>query len=466
MVTATSSGELLAKRGSILPPFQRIPKPRRRTELGLLVFVWVIISALYLLASLGAKNHLPTHTVTFLAMLAGISFSLNVINRWLAPHANAMVVPLCVLLNGIGYVEIVRWNPPAAQAQAMWTALGVVLYAATLLIVRRTRDLDRFRYIILLIAIILMLAPLFPVIGLNVNGASLWVSFGGPFVFQPVEIAKILLVIFFASYFADKKELLSIPTARIGNRLVLSPKPLIPVLGMWLFAMAILGMENDIGFAMLMFTLFIAMLWVATGRAFYLVIGIGLFVVGAIFAFHFFGQVHQRVDIWLDPWRYAQGKGQQLVQSWYSLGSGGIGGSGLGLGQSGSIPYLTSDLIYVAIAEELGFMGTAILVITYTLLVGAGFNIAQRARSEFARLCAMGLTIILGFQAFFIFAGILRILPFTGITLPFVARGGSSLVANYVLIAVLSRISSETGPDWIEADALSSDDATLVVARS
>ena len=208
------------------------------------------------------------------------------------------------------------------------------------------------------------------------------------------------------------------------------------------------------------------MLWVATGRAFYLVIGIGLFVVGAIFAFHFFGQVHQRVDIWLDPWRYAQGKGQQLVQSWYSLGSGGIGGSGLGLGQSGSIPYLTSDLIYVAIAEELGFMGTAILVITYTLLVGAGFNIAQRARSEFARLCAMGLTIILGFQAFFIFAGILRILPFTGITLPFVARGGSSLVANYVLIAVLSRISSETGPDWIEADALSSDDATLVVARS
>lgn len=466
MVTDPSSGELLAKRGSIVPPFERIPKPRRRTELGLLIFVWVIISALYLLASLGAKNHLPTHTVAFLAMLAAISFSLNVINRWLAPHANALVVPLCVLLNGLGYVEIVRWNPPAAQAQAMWTALGVFLYAATLLTVRRTRDLDRFRYIILLVAIVLMLAPLFPIIGLNVNGASLWVNFGGPFVFQPVEVAKILLVIFFASYFADKKELLSIPTARLGNRLVLSPKPLIPVLGMWLFALAILGMENDIGFAMLMFTLFIVMLWVATGRAFYLVVGLGLFVIGGIFAFHFFGQVHQRVDIWLNPWPYAQSKGQQLVQSWYSLGSGGIGGSGLGLGQSGSIPYLTSDLIYVSIAEELGFMGSAILVITYTLLVGAGLNIAQRARSEFARLCSLGLTVILGIQAFFIFAGILRILPFTGITLPFVARGGSSLVANYVLIALLSRISSETGPDWIEAEPIRSDDAMRVATRN
>ncbi len=466
MVTQTSTGELLAKRGSILPPFERIPKPRRRTELGLLVFVWVVISALYLLVALGAKNHLPAHAVAFLAVLAVISFSLNIINRWLAPHANALLVPLCVLLNGMGYVEIVRWNAHAAQAQAMWTALGVALYAATLLFVRRTRDLDRFRYIILLVAIILMLAPLFPVVGLNVNGARLWVSFGGPLVFQPVEIAKILLVIFFASYFADKKELLSIPTARIGNRLVISPKPLIPVFAMWLFAMAVLGLENDIGFAMLMFTLFIIMIWVATGRAFYLVIGAGLFILGAIFAYHYFGQVHQRVAIWLDPWQYAQAKGQQLVQSWYSLGSGGIGGAGLGLGQSGDIPYLTSDLIYVAIAEELGFMGSAVLVTTYTLIVGAGLNIAQRARSEFARLCAMGLTVILGFQAFYIFSGILRILPFTGITLPFVARGGSSLVANYILIALLSRISNETGPDWIEAETLRSADATLSVARS
>ena len=465
MVSYTSSGELLANRGSILPPFERIPKPRRRTELGLLIFVWVIISALYVLVALGAKNHLPAHAVAFLAVLAVISFSLNLINRWLAPHANAMLVPLCVLLNGMGYIEIVRWNPHAAQAQALWTALGVILYGGTLLVVRRTRDLDRFRYIILLAAIVLMLAPLFPVIGLNVNGARLWVSFGGPLVFQPVEIAKILLVIFFASYFADKKELLSIPTARIGNRLVISPKPLIPVFGMWLFAMAILGMENDIGFAMLMFTLFIAMLWIATGRAFYLVIGLSLFALGGIFAFYFFGQVHQRVDIWLNPWAYAQGKGQQLVQSWYSLGSGGIGGSGLGAGQSGSIPYLTSDLIYVAIAEELGFMGSSILVTTYTFIVGAGFNIAQRARSEFARLCGAGLTVILGFQAFYILAGILRILPFTGITLPFVARGGSSLIANYILIALLSRISSETGPDWIEADTLRSEDATSVVAR-
>ena len=447
------SDELNANKRRRLPTFQRIPKPRRRTELGLLLFVWVIIGILYSLASLGAKNHLPTHTLSFLGVVLGLTLGVHMANRWLAPHATPILLPLACLLNGIGYVEIVRWNPVAAQQQATWTFIGACLYIVTLLVIRRTRDLDRYRYLLLLTAIVLMLSPLLPVIGENINGARLWVHFGGSISFQPVEIAKILLVIFFASYFAEKKELLSIPTARVGGRLVLDPRPLLPILGAWLFAIAVLGAENDIGFAMLIFTLFIGLLWVATGRFFYIILGVVLFVAGGFIAVHLFGHVQGRINVWLDPWKYANTSGNQLVQSWYSLGAGGVGGTGLGLGKAGLyVTYLTSDLIFTAIGEEFGFLGTGILVIAFALMVGAGFNIAQRARSDFARLAAAGLTMILGFQAFFIMAGVLRVLPLTGITLPFAARGGSSLVANYILIAVLMRISDETGPDWIAED--------------
>ena len=450
MVAEPTSDERVTFRRSILPAYQRIPKPRRRTELGLLLMVWVIIGLLYTLTFVGSKNHLPPHVESFLVLLLVLTLGVHLANRWLVPNSNPVLLPLAVLLNGLGYVEIVRWNPPAAQQQATWTFLGAALYVLTLLVVRRTRDLDRYRYLILAAAVVLLLSPLFPVVGTSINGARLWVHLGHAFQFQPVEIAKILLVIFFASYFADKKELLSIPTARFGGRLVLDPKPLVPIVLMWGFAMLILGAENDIGFAMLLFTLFIIMLWVATGRFAYIALGIILFAIGAFMAAHLFHQFHERITIWLDPWSQASGNGTQLVQSWYSLGSGGVGGTGLGLGQAGLyIPFLTSDLIYTAVAEEMGFMGSAILVTIFALMVGAGLHIAQRARSDFAKLCATGLTVILGFQAFFILAGVLRILPFTGITLPFVARGGSSLVANYVLIAILLRISDETGPDWI-----------------
>ena len=444
---ATANGHI---RHSMFPSFQRIPKPRRRTELGLLVFAWAITCLLYLLAQMGSKGRLPPHTLTFLGIVLALTLGVHVANRWLVPHSNSVLLPLAAMLNGIGYVEIVRWNPPAAQQQATWTLLGALLYVATLLVVRRSRDLDRYRYLILGMAILLMLAPLLPVIGTSINGARLWVHFGTLFQFQPVEIAKILLAIFFASYFADNKELLSVPTARIRDRLVLDPRPLVPILIAWGFSIVVLGAENDIGFAMLLFTLFITVLWITTGRFSYIVLGLVLLAVGAFLAAHFFTQFHARISIWIDPWPLADGRGSQLVQSWYALGSGGVGGSGLGLGHAGLyVSFLTSDLIYTAVAEELGFMGSAILVIIFALMVGAGLHIAQRARSDFARLCATALTIILGFQAFFIMAGVLRILPFTGITLPFVARGGSSLVANYVMIALLLRISNETGPDWI-----------------
>jgi cell division protein FtsW (lipid II flippase) len=428
-----------------LPPWPRGPKPRRRTELGLLVFADVITVVLYVVAELGAKNRIPGHLGPLLAVILGISMVGHLANRWLVPYANAVVLPIAALLNGIGYVVIVRWTPPAAKSQATWAALGMVLYVVTLVVVRHSRDLDRYRYLLLLLAVFLLVAPLLPGIGLDLGGARLWIHFGSV-EFQPIEVAKVILCVFFASYFAENKELLSIPTARLGNRLFIDPRPLVPILVAWGIAMLIIGVENDIGFAMLIFAMFIALLWVTTGRWAYILLGILLFAAGATVAAHLFPQVHERVSIWLNPWATPTGSGFQIVQSAIAMAHGGIGGAGLGLDPTfgGLAPTtVTSDLIFVSIADEMGFIGAAAVVIAFLLLVGAGLRIAQTARSDFSKLVATGLTLIVGLQAFFIMAGVLRILPFTGITLPFVAAGGSSLVANYVLIALLMRISQE-----------------------
>jgi len=263
--------------------------------------------------------------------------------------------------------------------------------------------------------------------------------------------------------------MLTIPTARLGNRLVLDPRPLIPIIVAWGVAMAVIGLEDDIGFAALLFTLFIGLLWVTTGRVGYLIFGFILFAAGAFFAAHYFGQVHMRVDQWLNPWPTTANPGvTQLAAGQYAMGDGGLGGTGLGLYNSPYvIPEISSDLIFAAIAIEMGMIGAAAVTFAYTLLVGAGLRIAQTARSDFSRLMATGLTIIIGFQAFFIMAGVVRLLPFTGITLPFVAYGGSSLLANYVLIALLMRISDEGAQSQAEiaSGLIQPGDRPMVPAR-
>jgi peptidoglycan glycosyltransferase len=373
-----------------------------------------------------------------------------------APDASAIVMPVVFLLNGIGYVTITRIDLGTghnyAPYQAAWTAGGVAMYVLTLFTVRRSRDLDRYRYMLLGAGVILLLLPLVPGLGANINGARLWVQIGR-IEFQPVELAKIVLCIFFASYFAERRELLTIPTARVGNRLFLDPRPLVPIVVAWGFAVAVMSLEHDIGFSALLFTLFIGMLWITTGRTGYLLLGVILFAIGAYVTSKYFAQTHVRVETWLNPWPLAEGTGRQLVQSWYALGSGGIGGSGLGLGAGAYlITNSRTDFIFAVIGEEMGMFGATMIVIAFMTLVGAGLRIAQAARSEFAKLAATGLTIILGFQAFFIIGGILRILPLTGITLPFVSYGGSALIANYVLVAILMRISDEGGASVDAAD--------------
>ena len=414
-----------------------------------MILAWVIVGSFYVLASLGAKGHLPDRLGVFLTSIIAISLAMHVCIRFLAPNASQILLPIATLLNGVGYVEIARWNPPYAGYQALWFLVSAVGLVATLILVRRVRDLDRYRYLTLLTAIGLLLMPLVPHIGENLNGARLWVAVG-PISFQPVEIAKILLVFFFASYFAANRELLSTPTQRIGRYQIVPPKVLLPILFAWGFSMAILGAENDIGFALLLFALFISMLWVTTGLKTYVVFGMGLFAGGMYVAARYFSQVHSRLEIWFNPWTacFNHTGSCQLAYGWYSLAAGGITGTGLGLGQAGhTVSYLTSDMILAAVGEELGFLGIILIVCLFAAFVGEGFHIAQKATSDYVRLAATGLTALMGFQAFFIMAGVLRVLPFTGITLPFVAYGGSSLFANYLIVALLLRISDENSLD-------------------
>jgi cell division protein FtsW (lipid II flippase) len=406
------------------------------------------VVATYVLASVGTNAKIPTDLGGLLGVILGLSLAAHIANRFLAPDANPVLLPIVALLNGLGYVMIARINDPQAPPglQAAWTAIGVGAYILTLLFIRRSRDLDRYRYLLLLVGVALMLAPLVPHVGKDINGARLWIHVG-PINEEPVELAKLALCIFFASYFSEKQEMLSVPTMRVGNRLVLDPRPLGPIIVAWGFAMVVLGAERDIGFTLLIFVLFMSMLWIAAGRWQYLVLGFVLFVVGAFVASHLFAQVHQRVTIWINFWEHPLhnvGSAYQLYEGLYGFGSGGLIGTGLGFGMlRPDIPFVSTDYIFSAFAEEMGLLGTTAIVFAFVLMVGAGIFIAQRARSDFARLAATGFTLILGLQAFIIMAGIVGLLPLTGITLPFMAYGGSSLVANYVLVALLMRISDE-----------------------
>lgn len=311
-----------------------------------MLLAWIIVGAFYSLASLGESNHLPARLGVFLGSIVAISLMMHIAIRRFAPRSSQVLLPIATLLNGIGYVEIARWNPPFAGYQALWFLLSAVGLVATLMVVRRTQDLDRYRYMTLVVAFALLLSPLVSHFGEDINGARLWVKLGS-LSFQPVEFAKILLVFFFASYFASKRDLLSTPTMRIGRRLFVPPRVLLPILFAWGLAMAILGAENDIGFALLLFALFISLLWVTTGLKTYVVLGIGLFAGGAYLLANLFTQVHSRVTIWLDPWTVcAKGGSCQIADGWFSLAAGGVTGTGLGLGQAGKTVYnITSDMI-------------------------------------------------------------------------------------------------------------------------
>jgi peptidoglycan glycosyltransferase len=289
----------------------------------------------------------------------------------------------------------------------------------------------------------LLLMPFLPGVGRNINGSRIWVSIG-PMNFQPGEFAKIALALFFAAYLVERRELLAQALWKVGPIWLPEPRHLGPVVVAWAVSLVVLIGQKDLGSSLLFFALFVVMVWVATERTTYLLLGTALFGVGAYISWTQIANVQDRVSIWVDPWKDAQGKGYQLVQAAFGFGFGGLTGTGLGLGDPTRIPEVKNDFIFVAVGEELGLLGSTAIIVAFLLMIGAGLRIAARAERPFEKLLAAGLTTIIGVQAFVIIGGVTRVLPLTGVTLPFVSYGGSSLVANYVLIAILMRISDTT----------------------
>ena len=412
----------------------------RTTELGLIVLVALIVVAAYTLASLGKSASLPVNLGPFLAVILGLFVVGNVALRALAPRADPVLLPIAGLLNGVGYVVIVRLNHHQAGLQAVWTMLGIGAFVGTLAVVRHVRDLERYRYLLGFGGVGLLLLPLLPGIGRTINGSRVWVHVG-PLNFQPGEIAKVALLCFGASYLAEKGVVLAQGDRHLGPVPLPDLRALGPVALAWAMSIVIMIAGHELGMGLLYFTLFITMLVVATGRRRYLGAGVGLFAAATLLAYKTSPVLHERVTVWLDPWKTAQSSGYQIVQSAFAFGAGGISGTGLALGSPTRIPEVQTDFIFAAIGEELGFVGTVTILFAYLLIVSVGLRIAVRAEQPFDKLVAVGASAIFALQTFIIVGGVTRLLPLTGITLPFVSYGGSSLLTNYVLLALLLRIS-------------------------
>ena len=438
---------------------------RRNTELALLLMAVVVILAAYILASLGRLAEIPANIVPFLIVILGLLLVAHVATRRLAPQADPVLLPLAGLLNGFGYVFIARLDEDLAGLQATWTLLGVGAFIATLLVVPRTRWLEQYRYTLMLVGIGLLVLPLVPIVGQEINGARIWVSLG-PINFQPGEFAKIAFAIFFAAYLVEKRELLAMSSRRFLGMAFPEARHLGPILVAWSASLLVMVAEKDLGSSLLFFTLFVVLLWVATERSSYLVMSLIMFAGGSLISYNRFGHVRQRVEVWLDPFGDPLGDGFQVTQAAFALADGGLTGTGLGVGSPNTenIPAVETDFIFAIIGEELGLMGTTAVLVAFMLMIGGGLRIALVAERPFEKLLATGLTTLLGFQAFIIIAGVIGVLPLTGVTLPFVSYGGSSLLANWVLLALLLRISDDTANRRAEAAAAQLADASPVSA--
>jgi cell division protein FtsW (lipid II flippase) len=398
------------------------------------------------------QDVISTASLTYAGFFFLLYLAAHLVARYTVPFADPYLLPIAGLLAAVGLTEIYRLEPDDAFKQGVWIVVAVALFSLTLFLLRYDyRQLETYKYLFGLTAIALLLLPILPLLGLTVNGARLWVHVGS-LRFQPGEVAKIMLIIFLAGYMREKREVLA------QGRL----KDWGPLLVIWALAMLVLLETRDLGGGLLYFGIFLAMLYVATSRLAYVAVGLGLFIVGAVGVWKITPHVQERVTIWLHPWTehkvYCPLSGQlelrqncqsfQLVKSLYSIGNGGYGGTGLGKGTFTNIdghdliPGSTTDFIYSAISQELGLIGAAALLLVYMIFVLRGMRTALLAQDGFSKLLAAGLTFGFALQTFIIVGGILRLIPLTGITLPFVSYGGSSVVANFVLLAGLLLVSN------------------------
>ena len=451
---------------------------RRNVELVLIIFAWVIgVLGILQVGWATGEGTPPRLWITAVAVLV-IAVTMHIVVRLRASYADPILLPVGTLLTILGLIMIYRLDvadarraqlnnapvpTPDVYSQLTWFAIAGILFCAVLILLRDHRRLQRYTFTFGLVGLILMVLPLAPVIGTTVNGATLWIRVGG-FSFQPAEIAKILITIFFAGYLVKTRDSLALVRTKFLGIGFPRPKDLGPIVFAWLISLGVLIFQRDLGTSLLFFGLFVSMLYIATQRRSWLIIGFVLFVGGAYFAYSTFGHVQSRVTVWLDPWAYSDTTGYQIVQSIYGLANGGILGAGLGQGFPNLVPFASTDFIVSALGEELGITGVFAILLLYALLIERGLRIAITCRDAFGQLLAAGLSITLALQVFVIIGGVTGLIPLTGLTTPFLSYGGSSLIANWIIIALLLRISDRARrPD---TSKVSPDDSlTQVVPR-
>ena len=442
---------------SSLSPDRAVPqvtvfRSRRGAELVLLVLALAVGIGAYAAVGLGVDGKVPPDILGYGGWLAALVVAAHVTIRLVAPYADPVLLPVVAALNGLGLAVIHRLDlgkdTDFAAKQLFWMSVGVGLFIATLVFLSDHRTLQRFTYTAGLAAVVLLLLPLAPGIGRNINGARIWIHVGG-LSFQPGEVAKVLLVVSFAGYLVLHRDALALAGRRVGGIDLPRGRDLGPILAMWLISLLVLVSQRDLGSGLLFFGLFLVMLYVATERAGWLVVGGFLFVAGVSATYFlsgsigFLAHVRNRFDIWLNPMEYfdrTPGSGQ-LVEGLFGMAWGGLIGRGFGEGRPTRIPFAESDFIMAAIGEELGLTAVMAVILCYGLIVERGLRIALISRDSFGKLMAMGLAVSLGLQVFTVIGGVTRLIPLTGLTTPFLSYGGSSLVANWVIVALLLRIS-------------------------
>ena len=450
---------------------------RRSTELFLLVIAWILGLLGTLQVGWATGEGTPQRLWITAVVVGVLALTMHFVVRFTAPYADPLLLPVATLLTILGLVMIYRIDvavarrsvlnnvdppTPDVYSQLTWFTVAAILFIAVLVLLPDHRRLQRFTYTFGLLGLILLVLPLAPGIGTTVNGATLWIRVGG-FSFQPAEMAKIFLTIFFAGYLVFTRDSLALVRTKVLGVGLPRPRDLGPILIAWLVSLGVLVFQRDLGTSLLFFGLFVSMLYIATQRRSWVIIGGILFAAGATAAYFMFGHVRARVTVWLDPWAYADNSGYQIVQSIYGFANGGILGAGLGQGFPNLVPFANTDFIVAALGEELGVTGVFALLLLYAILIERGFRIAVSVRDSFGQLLAAGLSITLALQVFVIIGGVTGLIPLTGLTTPFLSYGGSSLIANWVIVALLLRISDRARrPDVV---VMSVDEAPTTIVR-
>lgn len=425
---------------------------RRHTELFLLIIAAIPVLMLYSMYVLNNGDELGLATLGVPLGLFGAFAVAHFAIRRLAPAADPAILPIVFLLSGIGITFLTRLKPALAVNQVVWLFVSVAAMVAVLAFARNFEELANYKLTLGAAGVALLLLPMF--FGTEVSGSKLWIYIGG-FGFQPGEFAKILIVLFLAFYLSSNREALSATELNIGPFKLPRLRMLLPLLVMWGMSLLVVVFERDLGSALLFFVFFVIMLYVTTGRVSYVVMSFLLLAIGGVFCYTAFSHVRTRVNIWIDPWTDAAGGGYQIVQSLYSLADGGLVGSGIGKGLPTLIPVVESDFIFSAIGEEMGLLGASAVLIAYLLLCVRGFATAARAKSDASAFAAVGLTSALTFQAFLIVGGVTKLLPLTGVTLPFMSQGGTSLLASFIAVGLLLRAGDDATGHSVELKASS-----------